>query len=123
MYILIGLAAGIISGMGIGGGTLLIPALTLFYGMEQHQAQSVNLIYFIPTAIVALISHFKSGNIEKKPIKKLILFGVAGAIIGSLIAVNMEPGLLKRFFGGFLLVMGVYEFSRKGKKEEKKKEN
>jgi len=110
---LIGLTAGVISGLGIGGGTLLIPTLTLFYGMEQHQAQSVNLIYFIPTAIVALISHFKSGNIEKKPVKKLILFGVMGAVIGALIAVNMKPDLLKKFFGGFLLLMGIYEFSRK----------
>jgi len=115
--VLIGLLAGTISGMGIGGGTLLIPALTLLYGMEQHQAQSVNLIYFIPMAIVALISHFKSGNIEKEPVKKLILFGVIGAVVGALIAVNMKPDLLKRFFGGFLLVMGIYEFSRKEKKK------
>jgi len=117
IYVLIGLAAGIISGLGIGGGTLLIPALTLFYGLEQHQAQSVNLIYFIPTAIVALRAHYKNGNIEKKPVKKLILFGIAGAVIGSLIAVNMKPDLLKKFFGGFLLLMGIYEFSRKEKKE------
>ena len=114
---LIGLAAGIISGLGIGGGTLLIPALTLFYGLEQQQAQSVNLIYFIPTAIVALISHAKSGNIEKGPVKKLILFGVVGAVAGSIIAVNMNPDILRRIFGGFLLLMGIYEFSRKGKKE------
>ena len=119
IYVLIGLTAGIISGLGIGGGTILIPALTLIYGLPQQQAQNVNLIYFIPTAIVALISHVKSGNIEKGPVKKLILFGVIGAVAGSFIAVNMNPDLLRRFFGGFLLVMGIYEFSRKGKKNEK----
>ena len=68
------------------------------------------MVYFIPTAIVALISHFKSGNIEKGPVKKLILFGVTGAVAGAIIAVNMNPDLLRRIFGGFLLVMGIYEF-------------
>jgi len=117
IYVLIGLAAGIISGLGIGGGTILIPALTLIYGLEQQQAQNVNLMYFIPTAVVALISHFRNGNIEKGPVKKLVFFGIIGAVIGSLFAVNMNPDLLRRFFGGFLLVMGVYEFSRKGSKK------
>lgn len=118
IYVLIGIAAGVISGLGIGGGTLLIPALTLFYGLSQQQAQSVNLIYFIPTAIVALISHFKSGNIEKGPVKKLIVFGVIGAVLGAVIAVRMNPEILRRLFGGFLLVMGIYEFRRKGKGKE-----
>ena len=118
VYVLIGVAAGVISGLGIGGGTLLIPALTLFYGLSQQQAQSVNLIYFIPTAIVALISHFKNGNIEKGPVKKLIVFGVMGAVVGSVVAVRMNPELLRRLFGGFLLVMGVYEFRRKSEVKE-----
>lgn len=116
-YVLIGLLAGIISGLGIGGGTLLIPALTFIYDLPQQQAQSVNLMYFIPTATVALISHFKSGNIERRPVKKLVLFGVVGAIAGSIIAVNMNPEVLRRFFGGFLLFMGIYEFRKKEKKK------
>ena len=116
VYILIGLGAGIISGLGIGGGTILIPALTLIYGLPQQQAQNVNLMYFIPTAIVALISHFKSGNIEKRPVKRLILFGVIGAVAGAFIAVNLNPDLLRRIFGGFLLMMGIYEFTTKPKK-------
>jgi len=119
IYVLIGIVAGVISGLGIGGGTLLIPALTLFYGLSQQQAQSVNLIYFIPTAIMALISHFKSGNVEKGPVKKLIIFGVIGAILGAVVAVRMNPEILRRLFGGFLLVMGIYEFRRKGKVEGK----
>jgi len=116
IYILIGLVSGIISGMGIGGGTLLIPALTLLYGLNQQQAQNVNLVYFIPTATIALISHSKSGNIEKGPVKKLVLFGLLGAVIGSIIALNLNPELLRRFFGGFLLLMGIYEFRRKNDK-------
>jgi len=119
VYVLIGIVAGVVSGLGIGGGTILIPALTFIYDLPQQQAQNVNLIYFIPTAVVALISHFRSGNIEKEPVKKLVLFGVIGAVVGALIAVNMNPELLRRFFGGFLLVMGIYEFSRKEKSDQK----
>lgn len=116
IYILIGLVSGIISGMGIGGGTILILALTSLYGLGQQQAQNVNLIYFIPTAAVALISHLKSGNIEKKPVKKLVLFGLMGAVAGSVTAINLNPEVLRRFFGGFLLLTGVYEFFKKGGK-------
>ncbi|MGN0134608.1 MAG: TSUP family transporter, partial [Anaerotignum sp.] len=60
----IGFFSGIISGMGIGGGTILIPALLFLTGIDQHQAQGVNLIYFIPTAITALITHQKKGNLS-----------------------------------------------------------
>ena len=64
ILILIGLISGIISGMGIGGGTILIPALTIILNMEQKTAQAINLIYFIPTAVTAVITHLKANNIE-----------------------------------------------------------
>lgn len=101
--------------MGIGGGTLLIPALTIFLKIPQHTAQSVNLLSFIPTAIVAIISHMKQGNIEKKIAFKLILFGILGAIIGSYFAIKLPGNVLRRLFGIFLLVMGIYEVCCKNK--------
>jgi uncharacterized protein len=111
---LIGFLAGIIGGMGIGGGTILIPSLIFFLGTEQHTAQSVNLISFIPTASVAILIHLRKKNIEKKLCLKLILLGVIGAVIGSYIAVSLNAQILKKFFAGFLLIMGLYEiFSRK----------
>lgn len=113
IYGLIGLCSGIITGMGIGGGTVLIPALTIIYDMEQQNAQNINLIYFIPTAIVALYSHNKSGNIEKSVLPKLVIFGLVGAFIGAMIAVNLEPDLLKKAFGVFLFAMGLYEIFHK----------
>ena len=61
--VVIGFFSGIISGMGIGGGTILIPALILILELDQHQAQGVNLIYFIPTAVVALITQTKNKNV------------------------------------------------------------
>lgn len=110
LYILIGFVSGIISGMGIGGGAILIPSLTIFFGMSQHMAQSTNLIYFIPTAIIALITHNKSNNLQKNIMPKLIIFGIIGTIIGSLIAIKTTPELLKSCFGYFLIGMGSLEF-------------
>ncbi|MDR0999423.1 MAG: sulfite exporter TauE/SafE family protein [Clostridiales bacterium] len=113
LYVLIGLASGIISGMGIGGGSILIPALCVFFSMDQHLAQNINLLYFLPTAAIALITHAKQGNIEKKPLMPIILFGFLGAVAGSIVAVKMDSSLLRRCFGFFLLAMGIYELFRK----------
>ena len=118
VYMAIGVISGIISGMGIGGGAILIPAVTMLYDINQQQAQNVNLIYFIPTAVIALITHFKNGNIEKPVLKKLIIYGMLGAVAGSLIAVNISADLLRRLFGFFLAAMGIYEFFKKGSKKE-----
>ena len=121
---LIGIAAGILGGMGIGGGTILIPSLIIFLNVNQHTAQGINLISFIPAAMVALIFHFKNNNIEKKIIKYLIFPGIFGAIAGSLIAIKLNPTLLKKLFGGFLFIMGVLEIlSTKEKKNKWKNTN
>jgi len=108
-YVLAGFASGIISGMGIGGGAILIPALTIFLGMGQQEAQHINLLYFIPTAALALRVHYKNGNIEKKGLLPLILWGSITAIAGALIAVKIDANLLRRGFAIFLLFMAAYE--------------
>lgn len=115
ILILIGLAAGTISGMGIGGGAILIPALVLVLNPDQHIAQSVNLLFFIPTAIVALIIHIKQKRIDFKIAIPIIIFGLCGAFAGSWLAARLTGVELKRLFGVFLLVMSVYEMFRKGK--------
>ena len=111
--VLTGAAAGIISGMGIGGGTVLIPALVFLFGTDQLSAQGVNLIYFIPTAIIALFTHATNKNIETKILKPLILFGIIGAFVGSMTALSLKPTLLKKIFASFLLIMGVTEITKK----------
>ncbi len=110
---LTGFFAGIISGMGIGGGTLLIPALTFLFDVNQISAQGINLIYFIPTAIIALITHSKNKNIQTEVLKPLILFGITGAVFGSAIALSLNPRILKRLFGAFLFFMGITEILKK----------
>ena len=98
--------------MGIGGGAILIPSLVIFLGVEQHTAQSVNLLYFIPTAIAALFIHTKNKSVDVRLAFVIIFCGVIGAIIGACIATSIPSGLLKKLFGVFLLGMGLYEFSR-----------
>ena len=111
----IGFFSGIISGMGIGGGTILIPALLFLTEINQQQAQGVNLIYFIPTAITALITHQKKGNLDWKTAKPLALMGLAGAAAGAFLAVSLESEILKKIFGGFLFLMGLSEIFKKKK--------
>ena len=116
---LVGFCSGIISGMGIGGGTILIPALLFLTEIDQQQAQGVNLIYFIPTAITALITHQKKGNLNWKTAKPIALLGLAGAVAGAFLAVSLESDILRRIFGGFLFLMGLSEIFKKKKEGEK----
>lgn len=74
---------------------------------------------FVPTAITAILVHLKNKNIEKSIIVKLITYGSIGAVIGSYLAVNLESELMKKFFGAFLLIMGVYEIISKDKNKGK----
>lgn len=115
---LIGLISGVISGMGIGGGAILIPALTLIFDFEQKMAQNINLLYFIPTAIIAIFVHSKNKNIETKGLFKIIIFGIVGAIIGSVIAINLKGEILRKIFGWFLLFMGISEMFKKEKEKK-----
>ena len=111
-YALIGLAAGVISGLGIGGGAVLIPALGILMTMGQREAQHINLLFFLPTAALALRVHIKNGNIEKQVLLKLTLFGVLGAAAGALLAVNIDPAFLRKGFAAFLLCMAAYELMK-----------
>ncbi len=111
--IIIGFLSGIISGMGIGGGTILIPSLVLLGELSQIEAQGINLIVFIPISTVAILTHMKEGNIERQYIKPIIIGGLISALVGSLIAIKINEDLLRRFFGIFLLLIGLYEFFKK----------
>ena len=107
--IIIGFCSGIISGMGIGGGAILIPALILLQNLEQQVAQGINLLYFLPTAIVSLIVHLRKKHVEIKTALIIGGSGVLGAIGGSLLAVRLSGDFLGRIFGFFLLLIGVWE--------------
>ena len=109
-YIFAGLLGGVLGGMGMGGGTVLIPLLSIFYCVSQHTAQASNLISFIPMAIVALIIHLRNGLVEFKKIMFIILPGVITCIVGCYLARAISGDLLKRLFGGFLLLLSIFQF-------------
>lgn len=121
---LIGLISGIVSGTGMGGGTILIFLLTFLLGVEQHIAQATNLIFFIPTSIVAIIVNIKNKNIDIKLAILVSIFGVLGAILGANISIHTDVNLLKKFFGIFLAVIAIHEIYsivkqyKKNKKEK-----
>ena len=105
----IGFLSGIISGMGIGGGAILIPALIMTYGIEQKLAQGINLVYCLPTAVFALIVHIKNKNVDIKTAVIIGLCGIVGATIGALVAMTVDIDLLRRLFGVFLGLIGIRE--------------
>ena len=107
--VLIGIISGIVSGTGMGGGTILIFLLSFMLGIEQHTAQATNLIFFIPTSIVAIIVNFKNKNIDIKQAIIISIFGVLGAIIGANIAIYMDVKMLKKGFGIFLIFVTINE--------------
>lgn len=107
--IISGIISGIVSGMGIGGGIILIPVLTMFLGFNQKIAQGITLLYFIPTAIFALIIHIKNKTIEFKIALKLISTGVIGAGLGAYCIKFFSPESLSKVFSSFLLIVGVYQ--------------
>ena len=108
-FVIAGIASGIIAGMGLGGGTLLIPALTLLLGVAQRQAQGVNMLAFIPAAAIALMIHRRAGRLDMKKSIPAIVSGIGGAVIGSLAAGWIREETLKRVFGIFLMVMAAQE--------------
>lgn len=119
--ILIGTISGLISAMGMGGGTVLILCLTLFLGYEQHVAQASNLIFFIPTSLVAIYIYLKNKMIDYKLAITVAISGVIGAIIGAFISIQMNSIVLRRYFGAFLGLIAINEIYSYIKKYIKQK--
>lgn len=120
-YTIVGFFAGIIGGMGMGGGTILIPALVLIAGIDPKIAQSINLLASIPMTIFALIIHIKNKNVVLKLVIPIAVFGVLGAICGSFVANYLSSEILKKSFGAFLLAVGCFEIKKGIFKEKVKK--
>ena len=121
LNVLIGAVSGIVSGMGMGGGTILILCLSLFLGKEQHIAQGANLIFFVPTSIVSIFINIKQRLVKWRVGLTVAFFGVIGAIIGAKISVNLDTNRLKLYFGIFLLIIAAFEIYSLFFKKEKEK--
>lgn len=107
-----GIAGGILGGMGMGGGTALIPLLTIVCGLEQSAAQAVNLLAFAPMAAVALGVHAKNGLLEKKGLFSLIAPAVVLSVLGAVLAAQLPSAVLSKAFGVFLIVLSFFWFKK-----------
>lgn len=110
---------GFLAGIGVGGGSLLILWLTLVLGMEQPQARVLNLLFFLPSAIVACLFRWKQGSLPLKKILPAIAAGCVAAAICSLLSTRLDTDLLKKLFGGLLLITGIRELLYKPRNLQK----
>ena len=117
--LLVGAATGVLSGFGVGGGTLLLVYMTTLAGLDQHLAQGINLLYFLPAGLTALPAHWKNGDIRRDALLPAILAGLLLSGAAAWLAPGLDTGLLRRCFGGFLVILGLYELfgPAPGKKE------
>ena len=107
--ILMGTLLGFLSGIGVGGGSLLILWLTLVLGMDHLPARNINLLFFIPSAIIACFFRWKQGKLDLKKILPAILLGCINAACFSFFSRHIDITVLKRLFGILLLMTGVRE--------------
>jgi uncharacterized membrane protein YfcA len=107
IIILVGLAAGILSGLvGIGGGIIIVPALIFFLGFSQHQAQGTSLgILLLPAGIFAVLNYYKQGYIDLKVVLILFVGFVLGGWLGSKISTNLSDMALKKIFAIVLVLI------------------
>ena len=111
---LAGILSGIIGAMGIGGGGVLIIYLTLIAGIDQITAQGINLLFFIPCAVIALVIHSRKKLIVWRLAFPMILGGLIGVAIGAYSAELIGPNMLGKIFSALLIFIGLRElFARK----------
>lgn len=104
---LAGFGTGILSAWGVGGGTLLLLLMTLFLGVEQTQAQGINLLYFLPTAGISLIEHKKNGYLDRGVMCSAIPLGTLAALMAAWAATSVDITIFRKPFGVFLLWAGA----------------
>ena len=112
---------GVFASMGLGGGMVLIVYLTVFAGFSQLEAQGINLVFFIPIAIISLVLHTKNKLVEWKKAVPAVLWGTAAVIISAWLANRTEQSLLSKAFGIFLILMGLKELFFKSEKHKFKR--
>ena len=113
-----GTVTGVLSGFGVGGGTLLLVYMTAFAGLDQHLAQGINLIYCLPAGLLALPAHIRNGYIDRKVVLPAVGGGLVCAALAAWVAAGLDTGLLRKCFGGFLILIGVWELRGRGQKSK-----
>ena len=110
-YLLISVLSGIFAGMGMGGGTFLIPLLTLLMNTFQNVAQCLNLLVFIPMAIITIIIYSKQKLIDFKSWWWVSVPACIISLVGVFVATSLPAKILKVIFGGFIALIGVVQIT------------
>jgi uncharacterized membrane protein YfcA len=106
--VLLGAVTGLLSGyFGVGGGVVLVPALVLLAGLDQHQAQGISLLFIAPTALAGAWTHRRLGNVDASVVLPLAVWSMAAAYLAALAAAHVPGPALRTLFGAFLVVMGL----------------
>lgn len=115
MAFLSGIISGIMTGFGMGGGTMLIAILTYVTAYSQVELQSINLIYFIPVSLFALLVYIKNKEIDYKISLKIVAWGIVPAIICAIIANRIDVSFLRKLFAVYLIIVGIVMIKQSGK--------
>ncbi|MFZ2537301.1 MAG: TSUP family transporter [Oscillospiraceae bacterium] len=118
---IVGLLAGITASLGIGGGFVLLLYLTVIADMPQREAQLVNLIFFLPIAVVSIILHIHHKLIVKDVVTKSVLGGIVGVFVGVYVATILPNEVISKTFAVFVLIVGVRELIPKKKTHKLKR--
>ena len=115
ILIIIGLLAGILSGLvGVGGGILMIPLLIIFLGLTQHQAQGTALFVMLPPiGILAAINYYKEGFVKWEYAIVIAFTFVIGGYLGSKLSLSLPPQMVRRIFGVIMLLGAIKLISLK----------
>lgn len=105
----VAIVLGFLAGLGVGGGSLLILWLTSIVHMEYADARTVNLLFFLPTALIATLFHHKQGTVRPQKILPAIICACIAAAVFSVIGRQLDTSLLKKLFGGVLILTGLRE--------------
>lgn len=108
--ILAGFFSGMLGAMGFGGGGILILYLTVYRNINQLTAQGINLLFFIPSAVTAVIMHSKNHLIKWKTALKYIFFGMIGVAAGFFLLKIINEDIIRKIFSVMLIIMGIKEF-------------
>lgn len=109
-FLMSGLISGLISGLGMGGGVILIAVLSYITTYSQQSLQTLNLIYYIPTAMFAIIIYLRNKQIDYKMAFKIIAYGIIPTVVASVIANTIQTGYLRKIFALYLIGIGIVFF-------------
>ena len=115
-----GLLLGFLSGLGIGGGSLLLLWLTLALGIDSTTARGINLLFFLPASAISCFVRWKQGSLNPKTVLPAIFSGCIGSGLGIWIAKELDTEILQKGFGLLLLATGIRELFYRTKHRESK---